>query len=94
MDPFGSKSRLNTDSGKLEFYRLDSLAKHGRIDRLPYSIRILLEALVRNVDGRIVTGLEGADHVRIRPRSVKSRSPSNRPALSCRTLPACRRWST
>ena len=43
------------NSGELDIYRLSSLAKHGQIDRLPYSIKILLEALLRNVDGRVIS---------------------------------------
>ncbi len=55
MDPFGAKTTLKTKSGEFDIYRLSSLAKHGQIDRLPYSIKILLEALLRNVDGRVIT---------------------------------------
>ena len=55
MDPFSSKAILKTKSGKYEIYRLDRLSGHGRIENLPYSIRILLEALLRHVDGRVIT---------------------------------------
>jgi len=55
MDPFNAKATLKTKSSKHTIYRLDSLSKHGKLDRLPYSIRILLEALLRNVDGRVIT---------------------------------------
>ncbi|MCX6836149.1 MAG: aconitate hydratase AcnA, partial [candidate division Zixibacteria bacterium] len=55
MDPFGAKTTLKTKSAKYEIYRLDKLSKHGRIEKLPYSIRILLEALLRNVDGQVIT---------------------------------------
>jgi aconitate hydratase len=34
---------------------LSSLAKHGRLDKLPYSIKVMLEAVLRSVDGRAVT---------------------------------------
>ncbi|MFM8784577.1 MAG: aconitase family protein, partial [Phycisphaerales bacterium] len=37
------------------YYRLDALKALGPIDRLPYSIRVLLEACLRTCDGRIVT---------------------------------------
>ncbi|MEW5796098.1 MAG: aconitate hydratase AcnA [Candidatus Zixiibacteriota bacterium] len=55
MDPFDAKSTLNAKAGKFMIYRLDSLSRHGQIDELPYSIRILLETLLRNVDGRLIT---------------------------------------
>ena len=41
-------------------WRLDSLKALGNIDRLPYSIKVLLESVLRNLDGRIYT----EDHVR------------------------------
>jgi len=55
MDPFSAKATLKTKSSKHTIYHLDSLSKHGKLDQLPYSIRILLEALLRNVDGRVIT---------------------------------------
>jgi aconitate hydratase len=57
-DVFGARSRLSTASGAVTIYRLDALAKAGlvrRLDRMPYSIRVLLEAVLRNVDGELVT---------------------------------------
>jgi aconitate hydratase len=55
MDPFNAKASLSTKAGKFTMFRLSSLSKHSQIEQLPYSIRILLEALLRNVDGRIIT---------------------------------------
>jgi aconitate hydratase len=55
MDPFSAKTSLKTKNGRYEIYRLDKLSRHGRIDSLPYSIRILLEALLRNIDGRLIS---------------------------------------
>ncbi|MFH0881385.1 MAG: aconitate hydratase AcnA [bacterium] len=61
-DPFGSRKRLKTAEGKAVIYDLSALEKQGlgRIGRLPYSIRILLEAVLRNIDNDVVT----EDHVR------------------------------
>ncbi len=52
-NPFGAKATLETRGGTVEVYRLDALAKQGvgHLDKLPYSIRVLLEAVLRNVDG-------------------------------------------
>ncbi|MFO7265908.1 MAG: aconitate hydratase AcnA [Bacillota bacterium] len=54
---FGSRSVFETGRGRAVIYRLDSLAKAGIADvsRLPVSLRILLEGLLRNCDGRVVT---------------------------------------
>ncbi len=35
----------------LHYYRLDKLAEYGNIERLPFSIKVLLEALLRTCDG-------------------------------------------
>ena len=55
-NPFGAQASLKTNSGEYQIYRLQKLADDGigSIDRLPYSIRVLLEACLRNVDGFIV----------------------------------------
>ncbi len=54
---FGVISTLSTQGGDVQFYRLRSLSDQGvgDIDVLPYSIRVLLEACLRNVDGFVVT---------------------------------------
>ncbi len=56
-NPFNASATLSTSSGDVTYYRLRQLADDGLgdIDTLPYSIRILLEACLRNVDGFIVT---------------------------------------
>ena len=55
-DPFGARDTFETGSGAAYLYRLDRLAALGyNIDRLPFSIRVLLEALLRGCDGFAVT---------------------------------------
>ncbi len=63
QDVFGAKSQLTIPEGTVTYYRLDALEEKGvgKIARLPYSIRVLLEALLRNVDNYIVT----EDHVKL-----------------------------
>ncbi len=53
---FGSKATLAIDSAKYGLYRLDALtkAKVGDVETLPYSLRILLENLLRYEDGKTV----------------------------------------
>lgn len=52
---FNAKEVLDTPLGKRTVYRLDALRGIGNIDKLPYSIKVLLESCLRNLDGRIVT---------------------------------------
>src|SRR5881398_3701977 len=52
---FGTRARLAVAGRSFEIFRLEALDKHGfAIDRLPYSLRILLENLLRLEDGRTV----------------------------------------
>jgi len=53
---FQSRSRLRVGSQEYEIYRLDALDRQGiPTKHLPYSLRILLENLLRTEDGRNVT---------------------------------------
>ncbi len=56
-DPFGARETFQTPQGNLGIYRLDKLEKDGiaPISKLPFSIRVLLEAVLRNCDGYQVT---------------------------------------
>jgi len=55
-DPWGVRGTLETASGRATIYRLDRLEKAGlgKISQLPFSIKVLLEAVLRNVDGFLV----------------------------------------
>jgi len=53
-DSFGARSALEVDGNQFQIYRLDAV-KEGHVDRLPYSLKILLENLLRHEDGRDVT---------------------------------------
>ncbi|NLG42302.1 MAG: aconitate hydratase AcnA [Phycisphaerae bacterium] len=52
-DLFGARAGLRTRGGQVEIYRLSALerAGFGQLQHLPYSIRILLESVLRNLDG-------------------------------------------
>ena len=56
-DVFGSRAPFETAEGRATIYRLDRLERGGvgNISRLPFSIRILLESLLRNRDGHLIT---------------------------------------
>ena len=54
-DPFGARTAITTPQGEMHYYSLSALKKFGDVDRLPYSIKVLLESVLRNVDGRVYT---------------------------------------
>ncbi len=56
-DPFNARATLTTSSGPVTYYDLNALKRQniGHVDRLPFSIKVLLEAMLRNLDGFIVT---------------------------------------
>ncbi len=57
LDLFQAKDILITSAGNFSYYRLDRLEKAGlvQLKRLPYSIRILLEGLLRQCNEREIT---------------------------------------
>ncbi len=52
QDYFATKNHLSTSQGDFQYYSLPLLQKQGitQLDRLPFSIRILLESVLRNCD--------------------------------------------
>jgi aconitate hydratase A / 2-methylisocitrate dehydratase len=57
LDTFGAKSELRVADASYEIFTIDKVEGH---DRLPYSLKILLENLLRTEDGANIT----ADHIR------------------------------
>ncbi|MFM9063361.1 MAG: aconitase family protein, partial [Pirellula sp.] len=57
VDPFGARDQFQAPQGKLGIYRLERLESAGiaPVSKLPFSIRVLLEAALRNCDGYQVT---------------------------------------
>ncbi len=58
FDPFGVRQTLATSTGGVGFHSLATLVKRGAVadlERLPFSIRVLLEAVLRHCDGFSVT---------------------------------------
>ena len=62
INPFGSRATVRLGSEKAAVYRLEELARQGltRLDRLPFSIRVLLENALRHAGRGVVT----EEHVR------------------------------
>ncbi len=54
-DSFGARSSLHAGGGAHEIYRLDALQSRYDVRRLPYTLRILLENVLRREDGVTVT---------------------------------------
>lgn len=55
-DPFKVKQSLNSAKGSLTYYSLPELVKQGhQIEKMPFSIRILLENALRNFDDFAIT---------------------------------------
>ncbi|MFP3882116.1 MAG: aconitate hydratase AcnA [Actinomycetota bacterium] len=51
-DPFGARATLETPLGACQIARLDAVPG---AERLPYSIKVLLESVLRNLDGKAIT---------------------------------------
>jgi aconitate hydratase len=79
QDSFKARRKLAVGKQSYDYYALDALAEYP-VGRLPYSLKILLENLLRHEDGRTVTrddiiALAGAD-----PRKLPQREIAFTPA--------------
>ncbi|NHC25396.1 aconitate hydratase [Nocardioides sp. IC4_145] len=56
QDSFGAKSTLDVDGQSYEIYRLDAVTGEGLdVETLPFSLKVLLENLLRTEDGADIT---------------------------------------
>jgi aconitate hydratase len=77
MNSFGSRARL----GAYDVFRLDALEKAGLpVARLPYSLKILLENLLRREDGRTVRAADIEALARWDPRALPDKEIAFMPA--------------
>src|SRR5713226_7846448 len=98
-DAFGALDTFEAGQGPVGYYRLGALEREGltaRLDALPFSIKVLLESVLRNVDGELVTE---PDVRRLAAWTRSGRPTSSCPscprASSCRTSRACpRSWTS
>ncbi|HEX2485115.1 MAG TPA: aconitate hydratase AcnA, partial [Myxococcota bacterium] len=51
LDPFGARARIQTPLGERVVYRLDAVLDAAQAAAMPLSIKVLLEACLRNLDG-------------------------------------------
>ena len=77
FDPTIAKSTVETTLGKFTIYRLDVLERAGitLLSRLPYSIRIMLESVLRQCNGKEITKDDVINLATWTPK------PTQRPAL-------------
>ena len=81
MNSFNARSSLQVGGREVEIYRLDALKSVGTdVRRLPYSLKILLENLLRHEDGMTVT----ADDI----RALAMWDPKSRPDKEISFMPA------
>jgi len=90
-DSFKARTTLTVGAQQYDILSLAAL-KSLNVDRLPFSLKILLENLLRFEDGVNVneerTLMHCSNGTRRRLRAMRSLSP--RRGSSCRTSPACR----
>src|SRR5213083_174129 len=72
MDSFDARSTLSVGGRDYEIHRLEALQASYDVARLPYSLKVLLENLLRNEDGRTVE----ADDVEALAKWVATDEPS------------------
>ncbi len=82
QDPWKARRILDTESGPVDFFSLPALAAAGLgdVSRLPYSIRVLLEAALRQLDGFTVTEED--------VRRIAAWTPTNLPEVEIPFKPA------
>ena len=80
-DSFGSRSTLQVGGRTYEIFRLEALERAGLpVARLPYSLRILLENLLRHEDGVVVSAEDIQALARWEARAVPEREIAFTPA--------------
>ncbi|HEV8373103.1 MAG TPA: aconitate hydratase [Actinomycetota bacterium] len=77
---FGARAGLEVGGRSFEVFRLDALAEVGDVDSLPFSLKVLLENLLRNEDGSAVTAEDVAAFVRWDPAKPEDREIAFSPA--------------
>ncbi|MCL8207007.1 MAG: aconitate hydratase AcnA [Actinomycetia bacterium] len=80
QEPFGARTEQLFRGRPLTLYRLRALADWADPDRLPVSIRILLEAMLRNFDGRAIRESDVENLAKWNPSAVGAREVPFRPA--------------
>ncbi|WP_085523812.1 aconitate hydratase AcnA [Tuberibacillus sp. Marseille-P3662] len=53
-DVYQARDTFEVGGKTYNYYKLDALKEFGDIDRLPYSIKVLLESVLRQYDGKVI----------------------------------------
>jgi aconitate hydratase len=77
---FGARAGLDAGGRSLEIFRLDALASVGDVGGLPFSLKVLLENLLRNEDGSVVTAEDVEAFARWDPATAEDREIAFSPA--------------
>ena len=82
IDSFAARSQLTVGDRRFDIFRLDALERAGfaGVARMPFSLRILLENLLRHEDGRAVTRDDVAALAAWDPAKTSDREVWFRPA--------------
>ena len=85
LNTFGAEAKLSTKSGTTTIYRLDALTKAGigNVDTLPFSIKVLLESMLRNLDDFEVSA---GDVQRMAKYNARAVEPSELPFKPARVI--------
>ncbi|MBI4530481.1 MAG: aconitate hydratase AcnA, partial [Candidatus Latescibacteria bacterium] len=80
--PFGTRATLETKSGPVIIHRLNRLEEVGigAVSRLPYSIKVLLEAVLRQCDGFEITNDDVVNIARWTPTNPVAHELPYKPA--------------
>ncbi|MET0229195.1 MAG: aconitase family protein, partial [Actinomycetes bacterium] len=77
---FGARAGLDVGDRSLEVFRLDALGSVGDVGGLPFSLKVLLENLLRNEDGSVVTAEDVEAFARWDPEAAEDREIAFSPA--------------
>ncbi|HSK37374.1 MAG TPA: aconitase family protein, partial [Actinomycetota bacterium] len=77
---FGARAGLDVGDRSFEVFRLDALGSVGDVGGLPFSLKVLLENLLRNEDGSVVTAEDVEAFARWDPSSAEDREIAFSPA--------------
>ncbi len=76
-DPFGAKDIIKVNGKDITIYRIKKLEEVGlgNISLFPYSIKVLLENVLRNVDGKLVTKEDVEKIIKWSPKELSGDIP-------------------
>ena len=70
MDPFKALDTLKIKDSSYKIYNLRKLPNQAKIERMPYSIRVLLENVLRNIDGKAINKEDVENLINYNPKNV------------------------